>query len=820
MDIDVPINYQHSCKVHKIENSYIFSIKMSRDKSVWFAEEILLDAKLINFQLETGEWDAVEEMLRAEAQLSRDAETGRLRPKKASEYTLRLIAEVLHIMRLDVEQASYNRSTLAVAEQCLRLVRSCAAAGTKMQTYISKELSILDSMLILATEYQHPSVDFINEELQKKYESCMTVLIQTLGNLVVNNPFNQIIIWNKFDAIILNCLIGQNEKIASAGAMIVYNILLGQPNVLPDDVALLNSLGYMYINGNTEYPHLIIEYLIGVESTYIEKLYSKLDPECRMLVLNLAYNILMSTESQDINVSVNFVKFMAHEFKMKSDCILKTVDKYVNTIEPQEVVFLLEIIATASSMDTYMDCLQSDTSLFINCAFLLRAIHKLGKESNNFFSSINKLYEATGKQLVNDENMPAVNVPQENPLCKNDSADNMLSCNETTSECTESESSEQYFECNDNPPYIDKLDINAIDNLQQKIDTPDKSARSGSEGSTNAKIDNDLTKVAFKRSSSVPKTDERIQLPIRRISLEHKIDIAEDNEPPLIIDAQSPTASMNTIAEVIPVGLQPRLEFQESSRTESQDSSPNDPPTEIHMVKSDSKEIKASPSEISPPLSENQQETESQKQSPDTPKEVKKSQNLSTDFDLGEQLQKILGISSEKTRVDNSNVEKKAEPAKEVKISDESTVKVPFVKIDSPESQKTRLGAIDMSTPKKSVTMVETVEHHVAFGFKASLVRTLANLCWKNQENKKQMRELEVIPVLLDCCNIDARNPLIMQWVIFAVRCLCENCPENQEVISKLTLQGPVDNEVLQEMGLTLHTDPQGNTIRVVPLRS
>lgn len=267
-------------------------------------------------------------------------------------------------MRLDVEQSSYNRSTLAVAEQCLRLVRSCAAAGTKMQTYISKELSILDSMLVLATEYQQPSVEFLCEELKK----CMIVLVQTLGNLVVNNPFNQIIIWNKFDAIILNCLIGQNDKIATAAAMIVYNILLGQPNVLPDDVSLLNSLGYMYSIGNTEYPHLIIEYLIGVENTYIEKLYSKLEPECRMLVLNLAYNILMATESQDINVSVNFVKFIAHEFKSKSDCILKTVDKYVNTIEPQEVVFLLEIIATASSMDAYMDCLQSDTSLFINCA--------------------------------------------------------------------------------------------------------------------------------------------------------------------------------------------------------------------------------------------------------------------------------------------------------------------------------------------------------------------------------------------------------------------------------------------------------------------
>ncbi|KPJ17465.1 Ataxin-10 [Papilio machaon] len=731
---------------------------MSRDKSVWFAEEILLDAKLINFQLETGEWDAVEEMLRAEAQLSRDAETGRLRPKKASEYTLRLIAEVLHIMRLDVEQASYNRSTLAVAEQCLRLVRSCAAAGTKMQTYISKELSILDSMLILATEFQHPSVEILNEELQKKFEGCMTVLIQTLGNLVVNNPFNQIMIWNKFDSIILNCLIGQNDKIASAAAMIVYNILLGQPNVLPDDVSLLNSLAYMYNNGNIEYPHLIIEYLIGVENTYIERLYSKLDPECRMLVLNLAYNILMSTESQDINVSVNFVKFMAHEFKSKSDCILKTVDKYVNSIEPQEVVFLLEIIATASSMDAYMDCLQNDTSLFINCAFLLRAIHKLGKESNNFFSSINKLYEATGKHLINDENISSNNVPPEIPLCKNDSADNMLSCNETTSECTESESSEQYFECNENPPFLEKIDtLNAIDNLKFMESMPD--SKRSPDYNSNVKIDNDLAKGAFKRSSSVPKTDERISMPTRRISLEHKIDIGDDNEPPLIMDSQSPSGSMNTIAEVIPVGLQPRLDLQEGSRTDSQDSSPNDPPTEIHMP-TETKEVKASPSEISPPLSDALPDTDSQKQSPDTPKEVKKSQNLSTDFDLSEQLQKILGISSEKTRGDSTNVEKKTEPVKEVKLAEEN----PSAKIPS-------------------------------------------------------VRELEVIPVLLDCCNIDARNPLIMQWVIFAVRNLCENCPENQEVISRMTLQGPVDNELLKEMGLTLQTDSQGNTIKVAPLQ-
>lgn len=266
----------------------------------------------------------------------------------------------------------------------------------------------------------------------------------------------------------------------------------------------------------------------------------------------------------------------------------------------------------------------------------------------------------------------------------------MLSCNETTSECTESESSEQYYECTDNPPFMDRLDN--IDNLQQPLKyveslTEVKTARSNS-----VKIEADMSKVAYKRSSSVPKTDDRIPIPTRRISLEHKIDIGDDTEPPLIIDSSSPNGSMNTIAEVIPVALQPRLDLQPISRTESQDSSPNDPPTEIHLTKQEFKtEVKASPSEISPPLSENLLETsESQKQSPDTPKEVKKSQNLSTDFDLSEQLQKILGISSEKTRGEAGNMEKKSEPTKEVKISEDVVVKVPSVKIDSPEAQKTR----------------------------------------------------------------------------------------------------------------------------------
>lgn len=144
----------------------------------------------------------------------------------------------------------------------------------------------------------------------------------------------------------------------------------------------------------------------------------------------------------------------------------------------------------------------------------------------------------------------------------------MLSCNETTSECTESESSEQYFECNDNPPFMDRLE--AMDSMPPPMKFSDSATEVKNGRGNLIKMDTDLSKVTYKRSSSVPKSDDRISLPTRRISLEHKIDIGDDTEPPLILDTTSPSGSINTIAEVIPVALQPRLELQASSCTDSQ----------------------------------------------------------------------------------------------------------------------------------------------------------------------------------------------------------------------------------------------------------
>ncbi|KAJ8936861.1 hypothetical protein NQ318_009524, partial [Aromia moschata] len=55
------------------------------------------------------------------------------------------------------------------------------------------------------------------------------------------------------------------------------------------------------------------------------------------------------------------------------------------------------------------------------------------------------------------------------------------------------------------------------------------------------------------------------------------------------------------------------------------------------------------------------------------------------------------------------------------------------------------------------------LKDHPAFGFKADLVRLIGNFCWKNVQFQNLARSCQVIPVILECCNMDAKNPCILK---------------------------------------------------------
>nr|CAH0104257.1 unnamed protein product [Daphnia galeata] len=79
-----------------------------------------------------------------------------------------------------------------------------------------------------------------------------------------------------------------------------------------------------------------------------------------------------------------------------------------------------------------------------------------------------------------------------------------------------------------------------------------------------------------------------------------------------------------------------------------------------------------------------------------------------------------------------------------------------------------------------------SVEPHPALNFKCNLVRLLGNLSYKNPSTQDRIRELDAIAPLLECCNLDARNPFIQQWSILAIRNLCEKNVANQKLSGAL----------------------------------
>ena len=61
---------------------------------------------------------------------------------------------------------------------------------------------------------------------------------------------------------------------------------------------------------------------------------------------------------------------------------------------------------------------------------------------------------------------------------------------------------------------------------------------------------------------------------------------------------------------------------------------------------------------------------------------------------------------------------------------------------------------------------------------------------------------MDGIPLLLDCSRLDARNPLVTQWAVMALRNLTAGNPENQSVLAAVEGEGVPVNTLEEEFGI------------------
>lgn len=105
-------------------------------------------------------------------------------------------------------------------------------------------------------------------------------------------------------------------------------------------------------------------------------------------------------------------------------------------------------------------------------------------------------------------------------------------------------------------------------------------------------------------------------------------------------------------------------------------------------------------------------------------------------------------------------------------------------------------------------------EVHPAFNFKGNLIRLLGNLSYQNTAVQDLIRESDAIAPILECCNLDARNPFIQQWSILAIRNMCEKNVSNQELIASLTYKGVLQPNILEDLGMVIEKTSGGMIIR------
>ncbi|KAG4076744.1 hypothetical protein HA402_002031 [Bradysia odoriphaga] len=111
---------------------------------------------------------------------------------------------------------------------------------------------------------------------------------------------------------------------------------------------------------------------------------------------------------------------------------------------------------------------------------------------------------------------------------------------------------------------------------------------------------------------------------------------------------------------------------------------------------------------------------------------------------------------------------------------------------------------LDQIAPSSTISDAG-IETDVSYSLKTLLVRAVGNLAYRNAKNQELAREMEIMTAVLDCTHMDARNPLIKEWSILAIRNLCEGNMENQQLVANLTKVGDADNsEILKEFNIDL----------------
>lgn len=283
-----------------------------------------------------------------------------------------------------------------IAIKCLNLLKRSCALGESFQNEIISKEPLLGNISKILND------DGIPENVRL---NCL----QLLANLCVQNKPNQQRILKEFKEYLLKC-IQANTGFTNAATMLVYNAFIYKADIGLDAQELLTVL-LENVETNRriqqeapEFVAIFLEYLMCDSNEVVEG-YERIECEKRILFVRyLNEYIRQDQDRRSRPLQQDLFKHLLVDFKKKSDCVLKTVDSYLDGEKTDEVFTLLAFFADATCVEPYGSFLRQDGALFLNMGCLLRQLQTIGKNENgNMFTPVQKIEEILKVKQGNSE---------------------------------------------------------------------------------------------------------------------------------------------------------------------------------------------------------------------------------------------------------------------------------------------------------------------------------------------------------------------------------------------------------------------------------
>lgn len=253
-----------------------------------------------------------------------------------------------------------------LTKEIFKSFRNCACTK-EAQHYLAK-----DDLLKIALD-----------EIKSRNKESLKFVLQFLLNLTVSNEMTA----NKvFDIFFGECCSLLQEKIALKDTIaLMYHFSLYK-EIVNDNLIKLILACTDHAEECSPWIYFLLEKFVKMDIMWL--LYNTFEIDVRITILEITRTVNDKLEP----IPNRAIDVLTKKFLQSSDIILQATTLSENSCEPYECSLILELIASLSSKDQ-LNCMQNDKSLLIHASALLLNVHRLGKSSDNCFTSVKKLSE-------------------------------------------------------------------------------------------------------------------------------------------------------------------------------------------------------------------------------------------------------------------------------------------------------------------------------------------------------------------------------------------------------------------------------------------